>query len=673
MRVWRPDRDHPRRARRINHFVGHSALLCITWYCTHRGRAALSTHFIRFLQQQTWAYREYRDKPPAPLAARELSATAALVPESAFKGKTNICQSIWRDPEEKKAAVKDDPTAAARSSIRRRPSIHGNRNRSRVTREATLLRPPPLERSPPPASSSQSRRAGRAGVPPISALLEQANLEPADRLLPPPPPPPVPHSRNYYSLEQRERDIRDGLDSLHARAEQLQRDAQSILSEGRQEVREARTSIRELNRALGRSGYWSSSRPGLRREGSAHALSSGRPRSSSGRPRSQGEITAPRSVLPTPPLDQSEAEYASQPENYVTNRPSHPLSRSWRPDSPINGLGDRDRSLTPPDAWEIMRSTIAPDENLPSADSSFASAAANSSFASAADTTITEPEAESTSESSHRTSTEDDESSESDSVSSVDPDDLACAEDDMISETEQFAQDMYFHEMGSAEGRVRIAVHEAARDREGDRYALAREAPHVDIGFRLIEDALETEEGRARMVATYGDRSAETGDIDRIARFRDRREADQRRRRTRGQHLDSPRSPPPRYSPFDDSQRQEMAMLTSQDAPEPHPVSPPSLRSMNDVGNTLLGDIDDLQDDIQDLEQMRRVVERLASRDDVPDEWWMSMGLNLSRTQVHSRSAERRQRHRSPDGVRRSDIAGSRVVSGRVERETSRL
>lgn len=580
---------------------------------------------------------------------------------------------IWRDPAERKAAVRLDPTAAARSSIRRRPSIHGGRNRSRLARETTLVRPPRLERSPPPTtSSSQSRRAGRAGVPPISTLLEQANLEPADRLLPPPPPPPVPHSRNYYSLEQRERDIRDGLDSLHARAEQLQRDAQSILSEGRLEAQEARelgTSLGDLNRALGGTGH--SSRPGLRREGSAHSETSGRPRSSTGRPQSQNQASAPRSVLPTPPLDQSEPDLASQPESYTTNRPSHPLSRSWRPESPINGLGDRNRSPTPTDAWEIMRSTIAPDENLPSADSSFASAAANSSFASAADTTITEPEAESTSESSRRTSDEDDESSEGESVSSVDADDL-CAEDDMISETEQFAMDMYIYEMESAEGRQRIVQHSAARDREGDRYALAREAPHVDIGFRLIEDALETEEGRARMVAAYGDNHAATGDIDRVVRFRERRELNQRRRRrTRGEHLDSPRSPPPRYSSINNSHPDEMATLISRDAPEPHPVSPPSSRSMHDVGGSLLGDIDDLQDDIQDLEQMRRVVERLASRDDVPDEWWMSMGLNLSRTRV--RSEERQRRRRSPDGVRRSDVAGGRVASGRVERGTSRL
>ncbi|OTA24688.1 hypothetical protein BTJ68_11080 [Hortaea werneckii EXF-2000] len=70
-----------------------------------------------------------------------------------------------------------------------------------------------------------------------------------------------------------------------------------------------------------------------------------------------------------------------------------------------------------------------------------------------------------------------------------------------------------------------------------------------------------------------------------------------------------------------------------------------------------------------DLDAMRRIVERLARRDDVPDSWWMSMGLNLSRT--------RPQRARSPPrrgaGELASPAAGNRVQTGRVERGTSRL
>lgn len=51
----------------------------------------------------------------------------------------------------------------------------------------------------------------------------------------------------------------------------------------------------------------------------------------------------------------------------------------------IDGLGDRELSLGPGDAeeeeaWEVMQTTVAPDHTLPSADSSFTSAAASASF-----------------------------------------------------------------------------------------------------------------------------------------------------------------------------------------------------------------------------------------------------------------------------------------------------
>lgn len=51
----------------------------------------------------------------------------------------------------------------------------------------------------------------------------------------------------------------------------------------------------------------------------------------------------------------------------------------------IDGLGDRELSLGPEDdeeeeAWEVMQTTVAPDHTLPSADSSFTSAAASASF-----------------------------------------------------------------------------------------------------------------------------------------------------------------------------------------------------------------------------------------------------------------------------------------------------
>lgn len=58
----------------------------------------------------------------------------------------------------------------------------------------------------------------------------------------------------------------------------------------------------------------------------------------------------------------------------------HPLSFTHRPVSSDDGLGDRNRSPSPV-AWNVIGSTITPDDSLPSADSSFASNGASASFA----------------------------------------------------------------------------------------------------------------------------------------------------------------------------------------------------------------------------------------------------------------------------------------------------
>ncbi|KAI9773818.1 MAG: hypothetical protein M1840_006043 [Geoglossum simile] len=48
----------------------------------------------------------------------------------------------------------------------------------------------------------------------------------------------------------------------------------------------------------------------------------------------------------------------------------------------VDGLGDRERSLSPDDPWETLLTTMTPDTHLPSTDSSFTSASASASFTS---------------------------------------------------------------------------------------------------------------------------------------------------------------------------------------------------------------------------------------------------------------------------------------------------
>ena len=64
--------------------------------------------------------------------------------------------------------------------------------------------------------------------------------------------------------------------------------------------------------------------------------------------------------------------------------PESSRSPAWSDDhqDALDGLGDRNRSLSPEATWETLLTTITPDHHLPSADSSFTSATASASAAS---------------------------------------------------------------------------------------------------------------------------------------------------------------------------------------------------------------------------------------------------------------------------------------------------
>jgi hypothetical protein len=520
--------------------------------------------------------------------------------------------------------------------------------------------PPRIERSPPPVPQNiASRYSRRNGVPPIQSLLEHA-----DRSLPlPPPPPPVPLSRHYYTLERRERELRDSLEQLHAQAANLRRDAQDFIqgSSGHDNdlwtETERRTLLETASAAQSRRPRLHRTRSSRRtanheslltedgRDVSRHlprpsALANSEPESSVAVP--------PRTLLPTPPLDQSENDednlYMPDTGSNAT-RPLHPLSHAWRVSSPtVDGLGDRDRSPTPADTWAIMETTIPEDTTFVSAESSFATIPATNSFASSNDTTITEPEREPASGSSHRRSTEDggreedNDDSDGDSASSADID---CTDEEYLAQAESFAREMYYHEIATPEGRARILSIIPAADPL---------ITPVDVGFQLIDSALNTEEGRERVSNLGGDDA-----IHRMVRFRDPAQ-----RQTRTQT----RSPP--YRPHSPP-------ATSQDPPSANPVSPPSHRSAREA-NDILMNLEDGNEE-QDLDTMRRVARRLATREEVPDDWWASMGLRLNPSLAQPR--QHRRRPRSPDGVRRADMHAERAIGrvrgGRIDRGDARL
>lgn len=540
-----------------------------------------------------------------------------------------------------------------------------------MQRESTILPPPPrLERSPPavPAVVS-SRLSRRNGVPPnIPNLFEHASVQSRSTPLPPPPPP-VPHSRNYYTLGQREPQLRDRLDELHEQTARLQRDHENLIRHGSRTQASDLWTEDERRTLLETAAAARSHRPRSHiiraRSGQPSLLvRSSEPQADDDEWRSafepiaiepaesaEGQLSEDpnrRTVLPTPPLDQSEqgGDSLFVPENRAaTSRPLHPLSRSWS----ANGLGDRNRSPSPGDAWEIMETTIEPDATLPSADSSFGTVPATSSFASSNDTTITEPERGPLH--SYGANDHANDESDSDSSSSID---LDCTDEEYLAQAESFAREMYDYEMSTIAGRERIRPIVLSMTSSS-----SRTLRPVDLGFRLIDDALNTSEGRARVASLHGEDA-----IHRIVRFRNQSHST---------------SPPATYRPHSPPS-------TSHDPPSANPVSPPSQQQSSHAvqsrTNPLSSSYDDVldpdSDEQEDIDQMRRVARRFATRDEVPDDWWASMGLNSSIARDPRLGSNSRRAGRSPDGVRRVDMRSNveraigRVREGRVERERER-
>lgn len=708
------------------------------------GRVPGLSLLIRFSQlSRAWAYRKSPSaRRRVPVA--KMGPAAVAQPSKLTRANLYIRRRIWRDPDEikikkeREGTVKPDPTAAARSPIRRRSPPAARRRSSYYPSRQPF--PPRIERSPLPSvgfnGMRDARRGEHRGVPPVSTLLESADTRS-----------PFPRPRNAVHFRRRAdaatsiaQDQRSLIDTgrRHDAQTRMENEVQRIQAEivpgdwedWSEEDREAWLAENNIPRYLYPRDHevpLSAFMGASSRRSPESMLRSSRPQSRDG----------PRpSALPTPPHDESvdaDSLFVPPHPSHMLRRTSsvrrqHPLSRSWRPESPVDGLGDRNRSPTPADNWEIMRQTITPDATLPSADSSFTSAAASLSFTSnnSASTSVTDPDYTASSNNSRRNSQEDEQS-----VSSVDPDDLVCNDDEMTT-TAAFAEHVFRQEQSTSEGRTRIARHSADLEIDQNRYALRNEPLTVEIGFRLIDEALDTQEGRVRVFQLSESLPPDVRDnlVDWIIDSRRNPQARPAQRRTRMAHItdDEPpsphpenyssntraavreasqqihgffrrftaeetlsasqrdmirmadgsgaNSPPPRYEPL----ASHPEVRISQDEPEAHPVaslpgsqypsraaSPPSARSERDVADALLSG------DEQDLNAIRRVVERLAQRDDVPEEWWMSMGLNLSRTRARSRSRSRSVgRSGTPiaSADRDAQIDSSRRVrTGRVERD----
>ncbi|KAK8138964.1 hypothetical protein PG984_002344 [Apiospora sp. TS-2023a] len=111
---------------------------------------------------------------------------------------------------------------------------------------------------------------------------------------------------------------------------------------------------------------------------------------------SGSDTRASRSQVPDPGeyLEEYHRRRNAQPDGpRVSSRP-----RAWRSVRYVDGLGDRDRSLSPEDnnVWDTLQSTLTPDPQPPSVGSSFASTTASvttsHTTASSANTSVTHPD-----------------------------------------------------------------------------------------------------------------------------------------------------------------------------------------------------------------------------------------------------------------------------------------
>ncbi|CRL18846.1 unnamed protein product [Penicillium camemberti] len=252
---------------------------------------------------------------------------------------------MWREPskaEASKSALEKDPSATARSSIRRGPSRHTS---SRVRRADILASFHSQIIDELRRGTVEPRRVPRFSFIPPNGAME-----------------------NAVALEQAEREALVWAQSRAASAPRQTEAANQLFRNHRDQA---------LTELLGRMD--------------------GQPRNTQASPsltpnfaparayHTSASSTPPDSGVRLPPMRErynsdraSNTSFPPEIPEYRSNNNTQP--RSTR-DPVVDGLGDRQRSPSPDaeretDAWETLLSTITPDATLPSTDTSFTSTSA---------------------------------------------------------------------------------------------------------------------------------------------------------------------------------------------------------------------------------------------------------------------------------------------------------
>ncbi|GAB7348178.1 hypothetical protein MBLNU459_g6186t1 [Dothideomycetes sp. NU459] len=376
---------------------------------------------------------------------------------------TASARRIWRDPEEKrlqksaKDALKGDVTAAPRSSIRRRPSVHGHGHARRPMRGVDHG----VRRSTAGATDSLSR---------LYFSVDEHGTAISEL-------PPVPEPHNYVPAAARR--TGEPLSDASIARVQAQRRLRQVASE--------RAGGREGSDAVRRRARLGFVPPTLERS----------------RPESRNGPALRPTNLPTPPLDSSSSLTSALPSPYsilarhaqmpspqdILNRhnladlshdSAHPaathsfasVQRVASPDDVAGGsVAARERrrsSSIAGDVWQVIRSTITPDETLPSTDNSFTSAADSASSQLSSESTTVVPDASS------RPAVDDSGNSDTASSPSSEP------------------------TWGSDESSLRSSDDDSGPDEDSEENWERRDERR-SIGRRLYDRALQSQQGRAQI------------------------------------------------------------------------------------------------------------------------------------------------------------------------------
>lgn len=270
----------------------------------------------------------------------------------------NLGIRMWREPSEAetiKATLEKDPSAAARSSIRRQPTIR------RASRHAS--------------------RARGAGV--LSSLQSQL----------------IDEIHRDYGIGNLPTTVRspvlnlgiseDGLDLDTTRREALNRPGSSARPNQPRRDHSVRRSRGFRSHRLADMPLHDILRPSESRPSERSSSPSLTPNFAPAVYHRSGSSHPPADGLRLPPIVRTDGR-THEPTSRIPSillRDHQSGTESPRPQEPgIDGLGDRQRSLSPDndrdDAWEALVSTIAPDANLPSTDTSFSSNSASATDAS---------------------------------------------------------------------------------------------------------------------------------------------------------------------------------------------------------------------------------------------------------------------------------------------------